>query len=80
MIPESHLASIGEVVSLHDGVLSDRRRRAGEGYGATSQRLLVTAVFYQFNIPLEIIKRRKSRQPLRTFLRRDKISDACQCY
>lgn len=32
MIPESHLASIGEVVSLHDGVLWNSWRWAGEGY------------------------------------------------
>lgn len=31
IIPESHLASIGEVVSLHDGVLWGGWRRAGEG-------------------------------------------------
>lgn len=43
MIPESHLASIGEVVALHDGVLWDRWHRAGEGYSATLQRRLVTA-------------------------------------
>lgn len=35
MIPESHLASIGEVVPLHDGVLWNSWCWAGEGYHNT---------------------------------------------
>lgn len=38
MIPESHLASIGEVVSRHDGVLWNSWCWAGEGWSVTLTR------------------------------------------
>lgn len=38
IIPESHLASIGEVVSFHDGILRDAWCLAGQSYSLKPQR------------------------------------------
>lgn len=75
MIPESHLASIGEVASLHAGVLWNRWRRAGKGYNATPRGQLVTSTFYHFNYLL------KPKNDVRHIsIRRDKFTDVIQCY
>lgn len=42
IIPESHLASIGEVVSFHYGVLRDAWSLAGQSYSLKPQRRSIT--------------------------------------